>query len=69
MRSKWERGSSKIGSGLLHFIFDNRRLLVYDYVPNNTLYFPLHGEGRPVMDWAMLVKIAISAARGLSYVD
>ena len=25
-------------------ISDNRRLLVYDYVPNNTLYFHLHGK-------------------------
>lgn len=25
-------------------IQDNRRLLVYDYVPNNTLYFHLHGK-------------------------
>ena len=25
-------------------IEDNRRLLVYDYVPNNTLYFHLHGK-------------------------
>lgn len=25
-------------------IEDNKRLLVYDYVPNNTLYFHLHGK-------------------------
>lgn len=25
-------------------IIDNRRLLVYDYVPNNNLYFHLHGK-------------------------
>lgn len=25
-------------------IQDTRRLLVYDYVPNNTLYFHLHGK-------------------------
>lgn len=25
-------------------IADNRKLLVYDYVPNNTLYFHLHGN-------------------------
>ncbi|XP_027097414.1 proline-rich receptor-like protein kinase PERK8 [Coffea arabica] len=48
-------------------ISDSRRLLVYDYVPNNTLYFHLHGEGRPVMDWTMRVKIAIGAARGIAY--
>ncbi|KAG8382967.1 hypothetical protein BUALT_Bualt05G0135000 [Buddleja alternifolia] len=48
-------------------IHESRRLLVYDYVPNNNLYFHLHGEGRPVMDWAKRVKIAIGAARGIAY--
>ncbi|KHN35761.1 Proline-rich receptor-like protein kinase PERK9 [Glycine soja] len=48
-------------------IEDNKRLLVYDYVPNNTLYFHLHGEGQPVLEWANRVKIAAGAARGLTY--
>ncbi|XP_027360536.1 proline-rich receptor-like protein kinase PERK9 [Abrus precatorius] len=48
-------------------IQDDRRLLVYDYVPNNTLYFHLHGEGRPVLEWANRVKIAAGAARGIAY--
>ncbi|KAL3831115.1 hypothetical protein ACJIZ3_019917 [Penstemon smallii] len=46
---------------------DEKRLLVYDYVPNNTLYFHLHGEGRLVMDWVTRVKIASGAARGIAY--
>lgn len=48
-------------------ISDDRRLLVYDFVPNNNLYFHLHGEGRPVMDWSTRVKTAFGAARGIAY--
>ncbi|XP_050372637.1 proline-rich receptor-like protein kinase PERK9 [Argentina anserina] len=48
-------------------ISENQRLLVYEYVSNDTLYFHLHGEGRPVLDWAIRVKVAAGAARGIAY--
>lgn len=48
-------------------ISEHHRLLVYDYVPNNTLYYHLHGEDRPVMDWETRVRVAAGAARGLAY--
>ncbi|XP_051140587.1 proline-rich receptor-like protein kinase PERK8 [Andrographis paniculata] len=48
-------------------IAENQRLLVYDYVPNNTLHHHLHAEGKPVMDWTSRVKVAAGAARGLAY--
>ncbi|XP_019176357.1 PREDICTED: proline-rich receptor-like protein kinase PERK8 isoform X1 [Ipomoea nil] len=48
-------------------ISEHQRLLVYDYVPNDTLHYHLHGEGRPVMDWETRVKVAAGAARGIAY--
>ncbi|CAO2191191.1 unnamed protein product [Urochloa humidicola] len=48
-------------------VTENHRLLVYEFVPNNTLEHHLHGKGLPVMDWHKRMKIAIGAARGLTY--
>ncbi|KAK2360368.1 Protein kinase superfamily protein [Trifolium repens] len=48
-------------------IQDDRKILVYDYVPNNTLHFHLHEEGQPVLEWEKRVKIAAGAARGIAY--
>ncbi|KAJ4897694.1 proline-rich receptor-like protein kinase PERK1 [Raphanus sativus] len=44
-----------------------KRLLVYEYVPNNNLEFHLHGKGRPTLDWSTRLKIALGSAKGLSY--
>ncbi|KAJ3694340.1 hypothetical protein LUZ60_009820 [Juncus effusus] len=53
---------------LVGYCMDNeQRVLVYDYVPNDTLHFHLHGKDRPVLEWKIRVKIAAGAARGIAY--
>ncbi|XP_075637105.1 uncharacterized protein LOC142609407 isoform X2 [Castanea sativa] len=44
-----------------------QRMLVYDFVPNKTLDFHLHGEGAPTLSWPNRMKIALGAAKGLAY--
>ncbi|KAL2555196.1 Proline-rich receptor-like protein kinase PERK5 [Forsythia ovata] len=48
-------------------ITGTQRMLVYDFVPNNTLEFHLHGKGRPTMDWSTRLKISLGTAKGLAY--
>ncbi|KAL8229018.1 hypothetical protein R6Q57_013918 [Mikania cordata] len=47
-------------------ISENKRLLVYEYVPNNTLYYHLH-VSHQALDWPTRVRVASGAGRGIAY--
>ncbi|XP_022728382.1 serine/threonine-protein kinase-like protein CCR4 [Durio zibethinus] len=54
---------------LLGFCEDfNERVLVYEYMNNGTLHDHLHKfQNSPFMSWAIRLKIALDAARGIEY--
>ncbi|XP_071691983.1 proline-rich receptor-like protein kinase PERK15 [Rutidosis leptorrhynchoides] len=44
-----------------------QRMLVYEFVSNNTLEFHLHVNGSHLLNWNMRMKIALGSAKGLAY--
>ncbi|GKV31587.1 hypothetical protein SLEP1_g40264 [Rubroshorea leprosula] len=54
--------------GLLGFCFERgEQMLIYEYVPNGSLYETLSGKSGIKLDWTKRLKIALGAARGLAY--
>ncbi|KAM0986825.1 hypothetical protein EV1_011156 [Malus domestica] len=52
-----------------YYFAREEKLLVYDYMPNGSLFWVLHGNrgpGRTPLDWTTRLKIAAGAARGLA---
>ncbi|KAL9274956.1 Proline-rich receptor-like protein, partial [Drosera capensis] len=50
-----------------YYIAGGQRMLVYEFVPYNSLEFHLHGKGQPTMDFSTRLKIALGSAKGLAY--
>ncbi|GAB4848863.1 hypothetical protein Ancab_003657 [Ancistrocladus abbreviatus] len=48
-------------------IAGGQRMLVYEFVPNDTLEFHLHKRGDPPLDFPTRLKIALGSAKGLAY--
>ncbi|XP_058087086.1 probable leucine-rich repeat receptor-like protein kinase At1g68400 [Magnolia sinica] len=49
----------------------DEKLLVYEYMPNGSLFSLLHGNrgpGRTPLDWTTRMKIAAGAARGVAFI-
>ncbi|XP_057961697.1 probable leucine-rich repeat receptor-like protein kinase At1g68400 [Malania oleifera] len=54
-----------------YYFAREEKLLVYDYMPNASLFWLLHGNrgpGRTPLDWTTRLKIAAGAARGLAFI-
>ncbi|XP_023642277.1 putative proline-rich receptor-like protein kinase PERK6 [Capsella rubella] len=48
-------------------IAGGQRMLVYEFLPNDTLEFHLYGKSGNVLDWPTRLRIALGSAKGLAY--
>ncbi|CAH9133907.1 unnamed protein product [Cuscuta epithymum] len=54
-----------------YYFARDEKLLVYDYMPNGSLFWLLHGNrgpGRTPLDWTTRLKIAAGASRGIAFI-
>lgn len=62
---------SNVVSLRAYYFARDEKLLVYDYMPNASLFWLLHGNrgpGRTPLDWTTRLKIAAGAAHGLAFI-
>ncbi|KAL8255442.1 hypothetical protein R6Q59_033663 [Mikania micrantha] len=48
-------------------VAEQQRILVYEFVPNKTLEYHIHGDGCPVLDCSTRLQIALGATKGFAY--
>ncbi|EXB63578.1 Proline-rich receptor-like protein kinase PERK7 [Morus notabilis] len=48
-------------------IAGGRKMLVYEFLPNNNLDVHLHDKARQAIDWTKRLKIAVGSAKGFAY--
>ncbi|KAG9130353.1 hypothetical protein Leryth_004354 [Lithospermum erythrorhizon] len=48
-------------------IAGTQRMLVYEFVANDTLESHIHGKSHPIMDWPTRLRIALGSAKGFAY--
>ncbi|KAL9229244.1 hypothetical protein vseg_004730 [Gypsophila vaccaria] len=54
-----------------YYYATHEKLLLFDYLPNGTLFWLLHGNrgpGRTPLDWTTRLKIVAGAARGVAFI-
>ncbi|PHU04733.1 Proline-rich receptor-like protein kinase PERK4 [Capsicum chinense] len=64
----WKHGTQKNEIDAVRDDESLNKILVYEFVPNNTLEYHLHGLGNPVKDFPTRLKIATGTAKGFAYI-
>ncbi|KAK1414248.1 hypothetical protein QVD17_29991 [Tagetes erecta] len=52
---------------LIGYVEDNVQMLVYEYMPNNSVFHHLYSSNTTPLSWNMRLKVAHDVARGIAY--